>query len=283
MRYPIDNGQYWISQGFITGHLAIDLAANTGVPVKAPENGVVTAINRTPAAYFGGMYVVIMGDSGHRHYLGHHSAVHVNVGQRVGEGQHVANVGATGQATGPHVHWEVSKNGVNINPINLAKQGVIEIMRKIANANNWRWRFQRLHWQLVGNWDMSEQVFQAIVGQDPWTVVENWSDHPNADQAIADQKLGELARKDQWAKQIYDLQDALKGRPTASQLADVKKLADDLAKQAKDAQAQAKADKQAFIEAEEKLRKAEAKAREDAEAGESFIRRIGQLITKFFK
>ena len=70
MRYPIDNGQYWISQGFIAGHLAIDLAANTGVPVKAPESGVVTAINRIPAAYFGGMYVVIMGDSGHRQRYG---------------------------------------------------------------------------------------------------------------------------------------------------------------------------------------------------------------------
>lgn len=44
-------------------------------------------------------------------YTGHHDRIHVRVGQRVTEGQHIADVGATGQATGPHVHFQIRQFG----------------------------------------------------------------------------------------------------------------------------------------------------------------------------
>lgn len=153
---------------------------------------------------------------------------------------------------------------------------------KIGKESNWRWRFNRLHWQLVGNWEMSDQVFNSIVGQDAWKQVEQWSDHQNANQSIADQKLGELARKDNWQRQIYDLQDVLKKRPTAEQFSEAKRIADELASRAKAAETQAEKDRQAFVVLEGKLREAEAQAAEDAKAGEGFIRRLGQFISKFF-
>lgn len=76
---------------------------------------------------------------------------------------------------------------------------------KIGSQSNWRSRMNRLHHQLVGNWDMSDRVFKGIQGKEVWSVVESWSDHPNSGQLIKDQVLGEKARKDNWAGQITDL------------------------------------------------------------------------------
>lgn len=151
--------------------------------------------------------------------------------------------------------------------------------RRIVNASNWRWRFQRLHRQLVGNWDMSEKTFQAIVGQDPWTVVESWSDHPNADQATADQALGERARVDKWQKQITDLQkkvNELSARPTKAELDALKKQSDKLAEDAEKAKLEAKQTEQAM----EEIRKQQAQA--DAEA-QSFITSVINAVRNLFK
>lgn len=133
-----------------------------------------------------------------------------------------------------------------------------EDMPKIGKESNWRWRFNRLHRQLVGNWDMSDATFNAIVGQEAWKVVENWSDHPNANQALADQLLGELARKDKWDQQIYALQDqvkALSTRPTKAELDAVRKQADELTKSLEKAQAQQSEDTQLLNEAGSWLQK----------------------------
>lgn len=75
----------------------------------------------------------------------------------------------------------------------------------IGPENNWRARMNRLHWQIVGNWNMSDATFKGIVGKDAWSVVENWSDHPNSQQAIDDQILGEKSRKGNWQGQIDEL------------------------------------------------------------------------------
>lgn len=119
MRYPVDTGQYFISQGFSKTHTALDIAAAEGVAIKAPEAGLIELVNNNPTGYFGGNYVVLVGDSGYRHYMGHNSSNLVTKGQRVVEGQHIANIGSTGQATGPHTHWEVSKAGVSVDPVPL--------------------------------------------------------------------------------------------------------------------------------------------------------------------
>ena len=84
----------------------------------------------------------------------------------------------------------------------------------IGTGDNWRWRFNRIHRQLVGNWDMGDDTWNAIKGQDAWKVIEGWSDHPNANKLLEFQVVGEMATKDNWPGQIHTLQ---------AQLADAKK------------------------------------------------------------
>ena len=105
-RRPLDN--YTITQGYSAQHPAIDLAAPHGTPVKSPVTGTVIGVGRDPK-YIGGLYVIVREDHADKweYYTGHHSEIHVGVGQRVSEGQVIAKVGATGQATGPHTHFQV--------------------------------------------------------------------------------------------------------------------------------------------------------------------------------
>lgn len=82
-----------------------------------------------------------------------------------------------------------------------------EDVATIGSGENWYWRFNRLHHQLVRNGDLPRSVFNQIIGLDAWKVIESWSDHPESDQLIKWQEIGERADKDNWPKQIYDLQD----------------------------------------------------------------------------
>jgi len=75
---------------------------------------------------------------------------------------------------------------------------------KIGSESNWRGRFNKLHRQLVGNWDMSDDTFKAIVGQEAWKVVENWSDHPSSGTAQVYQELGERAINEKWEQTISE-------------------------------------------------------------------------------
>lgn len=133
MRWPLDKftitqGFHGINKDFAYEHWGTDLAANEGVEIKAPESGVITAVNGgwKPGGYFGGNYVKMSGDSGHSYYMGHMSAVLVNAGNRVGEGQVIGKVGSTGQATGPHVHFEMYKGGAAVNAENIIKGTTME-------------------------------------------------------------------------------------------------------------------------------------------------------------
>jgi murein DD-endopeptidase MepM/ murein hydrolase activator NlpD len=85
-------------------HKGTDYAAPAGTPVKAVADGVV--IESGPKGSFGNV-VVIQTDDGQRMLYGHNQANLVGVGQRVQAGDEIAQVGSTGRATGPHVHFEV--------------------------------------------------------------------------------------------------------------------------------------------------------------------------------
>lgn len=96
-------------------HAGQDVACPTGTPVRAPEPGRVAFVGWAGsglAAYRSGIAVIVRGDwTGQDHYFGHCSRTRVKRDQRVAQGDLVADSGATGNVTGPHVHVEVRRAG----------------------------------------------------------------------------------------------------------------------------------------------------------------------------
>jgi len=94
-------------------HRGIDYAAKTGTPVVAAGNGTVT---HSTYNKYNGNYVFIQHGNGIVTKYLHFSKRAVKKGQRVKQGQLIGNVGATGLASGPHLHYEFLLNGVHRNP-----------------------------------------------------------------------------------------------------------------------------------------------------------------------
>jgi murein DD-endopeptidase MepM/ murein hydrolase activator NlpD len=95
-------------------HSGLDVAAAKGTPVHAPAAGIVTLAE--PDLYLTGGTVLL--DHGHgvsSNFL-HFSRIDVKVGQRVEKGEVLGLVGATGRATGPHMHWGMNWFGVRVDP-----------------------------------------------------------------------------------------------------------------------------------------------------------------------
>jgi murein DD-endopeptidase MepM/ murein hydrolase activator NlpD len=98
-----------------SGHSGMDIAVPTGTPVKAPAAGVVTFA--APDLYLtGGTLLLDHGFGVSSNFL-HLSRIDVKVGDRVEQGQVIAAVGATGRATGPHLHWGMNWFDVRIDPL----------------------------------------------------------------------------------------------------------------------------------------------------------------------
>ena len=94
-------------------HAGIDLAVSSGTPVYASDGGTVIR-----AGWFGGYgnCVEIDHENGRVTRYGHNSAILVDVGDKVYQGQEIALVGSTGNSTGPHLHFEVILDGTQHNP-----------------------------------------------------------------------------------------------------------------------------------------------------------------------
>lgn len=97
-------------------HTGIDFTAPTGTPIYATGNGRVVPAIDGGSGY--GNHVVIDHGFGYKSLYGHMYKTKVRIGQRVKRGELIGYVGNTGQSTGPHLHYEVIKNGNKINPIN---------------------------------------------------------------------------------------------------------------------------------------------------------------------
>jgi murein DD-endopeptidase MepM/ murein hydrolase activator NlpD len=116
--WPVPGG--FISQYFHYGHPAIDIAADWGSPIVAAAAGVVTFAGWRDNG--GGYQVWISHGSGLYTTYNHMSSVAVAAGTSVGRGAFIGRVGATGNATGPHCHFEVWigpiwDGGVRVNPL----------------------------------------------------------------------------------------------------------------------------------------------------------------------
>ncbi len=94
-------------------HKGLDFAANTGTPIYAPADGVVSFAGRE-----GGYGKIVSIDHGYGLVtrFAHTSRIMVKTGQRVKRWDKIAEVGSTGRSSGPHLHYEVRLNGVPVNP-----------------------------------------------------------------------------------------------------------------------------------------------------------------------
>ena len=97
-------------------HPGMDFTANTGTEIYATGDGVVETADDVMQGY--GNHVVINHGFGYQTLYGHMSRIKVHVGQKIKRGELIGWVGSTGRSTGPHVHYEVIKNGEKVNPIN---------------------------------------------------------------------------------------------------------------------------------------------------------------------
>jgi len=99
--------------GAVRYHKGIDISANTGTSIFAPADGTVIFCGWNGGW---GMNVVIRHSDLISTRYAHCSAIDVAVGQSVQRGDLIARVGSTGRSVGPHVHYEVLRNGIQIDP-----------------------------------------------------------------------------------------------------------------------------------------------------------------------
>lgn len=111
-RGPITSG-YGMRWGKM--HAAIDIGAGYGAPVVAAEAGQVISVG-----YNGGygLTVEIAHGGGVTTRYAHLSRAGVDAGEEVGRGERIGSIGSSGNSTGPHLHFEVRKNGTALNPLN---------------------------------------------------------------------------------------------------------------------------------------------------------------------
>lgn len=102
---------------FRTGHPGVDLSTELGTPLYAISDGVVSSTGSSIWAY--GKVVTVDHGNGFQSLYAHMSRIDVKVGDYVTQSSVIGAVGSTGNSTGPHVHLEVHKDGVAVNPIGI--------------------------------------------------------------------------------------------------------------------------------------------------------------------
>ena len=118
-------GQFiWPTSGRITQryswyHRAVDIANRSAPPIVAAAAGRVVTVIYSRVGY--GYHVVIDHGNGYQTLYAHMSQIYVKKGQIVSAGQSIGQMGSTGRSTGTHLHFEIIKKGVKLNPLSLLK------------------------------------------------------------------------------------------------------------------------------------------------------------------
>ncbi|MFT4598641.1 MAG: murein DD-endopeptidase MepM/ murein hydrolase activator NlpD [Bacteroidia bacterium] len=119
-------------------HKGMDFTAPKGTKIYATGDGVIKKVQHSRWGY--GTHVVISHGYGYATLYGHMSRANVKSGQKVTRGQLIGLVGSTGKSTGPHLHYEVHKNGTAVNPVgyfynDLTGDQYEEILKLASNPN----------------------------------------------------------------------------------------------------------------------------------------------------
>lgn len=109
--------RFGVSQKYHPGHPGIDMTDPKGTPIYSIASGWVLQANSTLLGY--GNYVFIQHDDGVQSLYGHMSKILVKPGEEVTRDHPIGEVGATGWATGNHVHLEIYQNGTSVNPLEV--------------------------------------------------------------------------------------------------------------------------------------------------------------------
>ena len=121
----VSTGKYMrpVSGGYVSSkygyrgrefHTGVDFACPKGTPIMAADGGTVVSVIYSNRSY--GYHVIIKHSNGEQTLYGHCSKIYVSIGDKVDKGQVIAAVGATGRATGNHLHFEVRRNGKHVYP-----------------------------------------------------------------------------------------------------------------------------------------------------------------------
>lgn len=145
--FPVPNSSE-ITQEYSAEHKAIDIAASSGSPVYAAEDGTVSYVQIWDGSYdttgmmsYGHMVEVRHAD-GNTTLYAHLSEINVQQGEKVVRGQRIGRVGSTGNSTGPHLHFEVmSETGKKENPEPVLEYGVSTLL----DDYTWSWVNQYLN------------------------------------------------------------------------------------------------------------------------------------------
>ena len=119
-------------------HEGMDFTAKTGTPIYATGDGVVARADNTASGY--GNHIVIRHGFGYETLYAHLSKYKARAGQRVKRGDVIGYVGSTGRSKGPHLHYEVHKDGKVVNPLNFYYGNISAVeyvvIAKLANQEN---------------------------------------------------------------------------------------------------------------------------------------------------
>ena len=109
-----------ITQGYLWYHRAIDIANKSAPAILAADSGKVVGAG-SPWGWGYGQHVIIDHGNGFQTLYAHLSKIYVKTGQTVKAGDSLGQMGATGRATGVHLHFEIIKNGTKVNPLDYLR------------------------------------------------------------------------------------------------------------------------------------------------------------------
>ena len=119
-------------------HEGMDFTAKTGTPIYATGDGIVARADNTASGF--GNHIVIRHGFGYETLYAHLSKYKCRPGQRIKRGDVIGYVGSTGRSEGPHLHYEVHKNGKVVNPLNFYYGNISAVeyvaIAQLANQEN---------------------------------------------------------------------------------------------------------------------------------------------------